>query len=92
MLKNFKNKSLENLFYKGTTKGLQSKHISKINMILEILDSAQNPSDMNFPGSRFHPLKGNLTGHFSVDVSGNWRIIFKFENGDAYNVDYRNAH
>lgn len=47
---------------------------------------------MNFPGSGLHPLKGNLAGHWAVKVSGNWRLTFRFENGDAHIVDYRDYH
>jgi len=47
---------------------------------------------MNFPGSGLHALKGELDGFWSIRVSGNWRIIFKFEAGDAYDVDYTDYH
>jgi proteic killer suppression protein len=49
-------------------------------------------SDMNYPGSDLHPLKGNLKNFFSVSVSGNWRVIFRFENGEVFDVDYLDYH
>jgi toxin HigB-1 len=92
MIKSFVHKGLERFFYQGTTKGIQSKHKTKLGLILDHLDSASEVIDMNYPGSGFHALKGKYKDHFSLRVSGNWRIIFKFENGDAYVVDYLDYH
>lgn len=47
---------------------------------------------MNLPGFRLHPLKGALKGHYAVSVSGNWRVTFRFEDGDAIDVDYIDYH
>lgn len=60
--------------------------------MLTMLDSAKQPEDMNAPGWRLHSLSGNLAGHWSVTVSGNWRITFMFENEDAVLVDYQDYH
>lgn len=57
-----------------------------------MLDGATVPEDMNFPGSNFHRLKGNFKEFYSVHVNGNWTIIFKFESGDAYDVDLIDYH
>jgi len=59
---------------------------------LDILHGACVPEDANFPGSRFHELKGDLKGFYSVSVSGNWRIIFRFENGNVYDVELIDYH
>lgn len=92
MIRSFAHKGLELFFYTGNTKGIQAKHARKLGMILDLLDNAADESDMNFPGSRLHQLKGNLAGLWSVTVSGNWRITFRFENGDAYIVNYQDYH
>ena len=61
-------------------------------MILAALDSAHEIDDMDLPGFRLHPLKGKLKGIWSVTVSGNWRITFEFENGNAHIVNYEDYH
>ncbi|MGR9107084.1 MAG: type II toxin-antitoxin system RelE/ParE family toxin [Gammaproteobacteria bacterium] len=62
-------------------------------MILARLDASSTPADMDLPGLRLHPLTGNLRGLYAVDVSGNWRIVFQFdENGDAVDVDLVDYH
>lgn len=92
MIKSFRHKGLEKLFCRGTKKGIQPEHASRLIDILDRLDAAAVVNDMDYPGSHLHPLKGKLKGHWSVSVSGNWRVIFRFENGDAYVVDYRDYH
>jgi proteic killer suppression protein len=56
------------------------------------LDASANQADMDLPGLRLHPLKGELKGFYAVDVSGNWRIVFRFEDGDAVDVDLVDYH
>ena len=92
MIKSFAHKGLERCFLDGSTRGIQPKHARKIADILDLLDAARAVRDMGFPGSNLHPLKGKLKGHWSVKVSGNWRIIFQFKDGDAYVVDYVDYH
>lgn len=92
MIRSFAHKGLEDLFHDGATKGVQQKHVRKLLDVLDILDNAREVRDMNFPGSGLYPLKGNLAGHWAVKVSGNWRLTFRFENGDAHIVDYRDYH
>jgi toxin HigB-1 len=53
---------------------------------------SRGSDDMNIPGFRLHPLKGSLTGYWAVSVSGNWRVTFRFDNGDAVDVDYMDYH
>jgi len=81
MIKSFKHKGLEDFFYTKKKKG-----------ILDRLNAANDIIDMNYPGSHLHKLSGNLKDHFSVRVSGNWRIFFKFKDGDAYVVNYDDYH
>jgi proteic killer suppression protein len=73
-------------------KGIQPDQAQKLADILDRLDAAAIINDMNYPGSFLHPLKGNLKGYWAVKVSGNWRIIFQFKNGNAYMVDYMDYH
>jgi proteic killer suppression protein len=83
---------LEDLFYKGSTKGIQTLHADKLRRLLDRLDAAGVVQDMDYPGSGLHQLKGDLKQHWSVKVSGNWRLTFRFENGDAYVVNYQDYH
>ena len=92
MTKTFAHKGLELFFHTRDTRGIQVKHARRLEMILDMLDSAAEAQDMNFPGSRLHMLKGNLAGLWSVTVSGNWRITYRFENGNAFIVDYQDYH
>lgn len=92
MIKSFRHKGLEQFFRSGSTRGVQTKHKIKVGLVLDQLDAATVLQDMNFPGSGFHPLKGSYKGYYSVWVSGNWRIIFQFEQGNAYNVNYLDYH
>ncbi len=92
MIKSFKHKGLEKLFYDGTTKGIQPKHSSKLEDILDLLDAMIQIQDMNFPGSGLHKLEPKKENIWSVSVSGNWRVTFKYVDGDAYEVDYLDYH
>lgn len=60
--------------------------------MLDRLDNASVVQDMDAPGYALHPLKGDLKGYWSVKVSGNWRLTFRFEDGNAYVVDYQDYH
>lgn len=64
----------------------------RIALALADLDDARTPSDLALPGYRLHPLKGELEGCWSIAISGNWRLIFRFEDGDAYDVDLVDYH
>lgn len=92
MIKSFKHKGLENLFYDGIRKGVQAKHAQKLEAILDLLDAANNISVMNFPGSKLHRLQPPKEQRWAVSVSGNWRVAFVFKDGDAYDVDYLDYH
>ena len=92
MIKTFAHKGLEDFFYDGTIKGIQAKHATKLRYILDLLNSVEAVEDMDFSDSGLHQLKGDLKGHWSVIVSGNWRLTFRFEDGGAYVVDYQDYH
>ncbi len=68
------------------------EHVRKLRRILAVLDRSNAPRDMDLPGLRLHPLKGRLSGHYAVSVSGNWRVTFRFEDGDVVDVDYADYH
>ena len=92
MIKSFDHKGLSKFFYDGDHKGIQPAHAQKIADILDRLDAAVAIQDMSFPGPNLHQLKGKLRGIWSVKVSGNWRTTFRFQDGNAYVVDYRDYH
>ena len=92
MIKSFKHKGLEDFFYSGNKKGICPEHSDKVSRILDRLNAANDIKDMNYPGSYLHKLSGDLDEQFSVRVSGNWRIYFKFVDGDAYIVNYGDYH
>ena len=92
MIKSFSHHGLEAFFLNGRKKGIQAKHAQKLADVLDLLNSANVVQDLNFPGSNLHPLKGELKGKWAVSISGNWRVIFEFRDGDAYIVDYLDYH
>jgi proteic killer suppression protein len=92
VIKSFIHKGLEDFFLTGSVKGIQPKHAANLEEILDRLDSALNITAMSYPGSGLHKLKGNLKDHWSVKVSGNWRVTFRFEDGNAYVVNYQDYH
>ncbi len=72
--------------------GVQVNHVSRLRMQLVALDTAQTIDDMDIPGFKLHALKGKLKGHWSIWVSGNWRITFEFRDGNAFILDYEDYH
>ena len=94
MIKTFKHKGLKLLWEKDNASKLPPSQLRKIMMILEIIDDLEEvPEDLAFFQSlRPHPLKGNLEGFWSLDVTGNFRIIFRFEEPDAFDLDYLDTH
>ena len=92
MIVSFKHKGLQKFYESGSAAGIQSAHKIKLRMILAALDSTQEIDDMNIPGYKLHPLKGELKGLWSVTVNGNWSVTFKFENGNIYIVNYEDYH
>lgn len=79
-------------FLTGSKAGIQLAHANRLRLQLTRLNAATAPTDMNSPGWRLHPLKGDPVGHWSVDVSASWRLTFAFDGRDAVLVDYRDYH
>lgn len=92
MIRNFRHKGLERFFTGSDRAGLNAKHISRIERILDRMDAAVRSDDLNLPGYGFHELKGKRRGTFAVEVSGNWRITFGFKDGDATDVNLEDYH
>ena len=92
MIVSFTHKGLENFFYDGSKRGVQPRHTSRLAIILDRLDAAHHVEDMRYPGSNLHQLKGQWAGYWSVNVSGNWRVMFRFEEGNALQVNYLDYH
>ena len=80
------------LYEENDLRRLPPAHVDKIKRILARLDEATDVKHMALPGFKLHPLKGDLKGFWAVWVSGNWRIIFRFENSNAYDVDLIDYH
>jgi proteic killer suppression protein len=92
MIQSFRHKGLERFFVSGTMSGIRADHAKRLRLILARLSASENPGDMALPGLRFHPLKGDMKGYFAVNVSGNWRVVFRFEGLHARDVDYLDYH
>ena len=92
MVKSFKHKGLQALYEVGSKKGVVPDHAAKLARILDRLDAAINPQDMNLPGYFLHQLSGKDKGAWSIRVSGNWRVTFMFEGEDAVSVNYEDYH
>lgn len=92
VIRSFTHKGLEAFFLKGSKAGIQPAHAPRLGAMLRRLNEAPNPQAMNLPGWGLHPLKGDLKGHWSVWVSGNWRLTFRFVDQDVELVDYQDYH
>jgi proteic killer suppression protein len=92
MIRSFRHKGLEKFFLGGSKAGIQAKHEKRLRLQLSQLDAATGAVDMNLPGWKWHLLKDDLAGHWSVSVNGNWRLTFTFEGTDAILVDYQDYH
>ncbi|MCK6406012.1 MAG: type II toxin-antitoxin system RelE/ParE family toxin [Rhodocyclaceae bacterium] len=92
MIKTFQHKGLKAFFETGNKTGIQPHHAAKLRRQLARLDVAKTADDMKLPGWGLHSLTGNLAGHYSVTVNGNWRLTFMFEGEDAVLVDYQDYH
>lgn len=92
MIRNFRHKGLERFFRTGSKAGIQPQHAERLRLQLTTLEHAVRPEDMKAPGWQFHQLTKNLAGFYAVSVSGNWRLIFRFEMTDAVDVNYVDYH
>lgn len=92
MIIGFRHKGLKLLYQTGSTKGINAAHKPKLLSILAALDVATSPEELALPSYRLHPLKGEMKGHWSIWVNGNWRVTFRFEGADVELVDYQDYH
>lgn len=92
MIVSFRHKGLEAFYRSGTIKGIQPAHAAKLGRMLTLLEVAASASDLNPPGFKLHPLKGDMKGHWSIWVNGNWRVTFRFLDSDVELVDYQDYH
>jgi len=92
MIMSFRHKGLASFFTTGSKSGIQTQHEKKLRLILGRLAAARELRDMNLPGLRMHQLTGDLSGYYALDVSGNWRIVFRFEGNDVADVDCLDYH
>ena len=92
MIQSFRHKELRRFYESGSAAGIQPHHAKRLRMLLTALDTAQSIDDMDIPGFRLHPLKGEERGRWSVWVNGNWRVTFEFKDGHAYVLDYEDYH
>jgi toxin HigB-1 len=92
MILSFRHKGLKLLFEEGDRSKIQAAQVAKIERILARLAQASEPGNMDLPGFKLHPLKHDLAGFWAVSVSGNWRVIFRFEGEHARDVDLIDYH
>ena len=92
MIRTFRHRGLKQLYAHGDPSKVRSDQAKRITLALADLDDASRPSDLDLPGYRLHPLKGELKGFWSISIFANWRIIFRFQEGGAYDVDLIDYH
>ena len=92
MIRSIRHKGLRRFYEHDDRRGIDSQHVEKLRDILARLDAAVTVADMEFPGFQLHRLRGELKGFFGVTVRANWRVIFRFEEGDAFDIDYLDYH
>ena len=92
MIRSIRHKGLKRLYEDDDHRGVVSQHADRLRDILVRLDASATVVDMDLPGFRLHPLKGEMKGFWAVTVRANWRAIFRFVDGDAFDVDYLDYH
>jgi proteic killer suppression protein len=92
MIESFKHRGLKRLYERADGSRIGPSRIDKVELILADLDAAETINHLRRPGYRLHALKGDWSGHYSVSVSGNWRIVFRFEDGKAFDIDLVDYH
>jgi len=92
MIKSFRHRGLQRLYERGDSSRINPTLVEKVETALGLLDVAETPEAVNLPGYRLHPLRGDLRGFWSIRVSGNWRIIFRFDDRDVCEVDLVDYH
>lgn len=92
MIKTFRHAGLKRLFERGDASRIRPDLVEKVENVLSVLDAASRLQELDIPGYRLHPLKGDLKGYWAITVRANWRIIFRFESGNAFDVDFLDYH
>ncbi len=92
MIKSFRHKGLRRLYESGVATGVRIDHAKRLRLQLAALDTAFVIEDVDIPGFRLHPLKGEMRGRWANSVNGNWRLTFEFSEGQAYVLDYEDHH
>jgi toxin HigB-1 len=92
MIKSLRHRGLQRLYERGDRSRINPTLVDKVETALGLLDVAETPEAVNLPGYRLHPLRGDLRGFWSIRVSGNWRIIFRFDDRDVCDVDLVDYH
>ena len=92
MIQSFRHKGLKRLYDSDDARGVLAEHTEKLRNILARLDAATTAEDMDLPGFQLHALRGGLKGFWAVTVRANWRVIFRFADGRAHDVDYLDYH
>lgn len=92
MIESFRHKGLRQLFEEDNARGVNAEHIAKLKVILTVMNTAREIGELDLATFRLHPLAGNLRGFWSITVRANWRVIFRFENGMAWDVDLVDYH
>ena len=92
MIGSFKHRGLKRLYEREDRSGIRTDLLETVERILSVLDNAVTPQALNIPRYRLHPLKGDLKGFWSVTVRANWRIVFRFEGTDAFDVELIDYH
>ena len=92
MIIKFKHKGLKQLFEVGRQVGVNPKYVKRLKQILALLETTETIEDMDLPGIGLHKLRGERKGTWAVKVSGNWRLTFKFHDGDTIDLNYEDYH
>jgi proteic killer suppression protein len=92
MIRSLKHRGLKRSLNDDDRSGIRSDLVDTVQEILTVLDDAATPQERNLPGYRLHPLRGEWKGFWSVTVRANWRIIFRFEGMDAFDVELIDYH
>ena len=92
MIRSFRHRGLRRMFERGDASRVSPELASRVALVLADLDDARKPSDLDLPGYRLHPLKGALKEFWSISVSENWRVTFRFDNGDAHDINLVDYH
>lgn len=92
MIKNFKNRALKRYWAKNDASGIRPDWIPRIDLILDALNAAVEPQDLDIPGLKFHSLKGDRADEYAVSISRNWRVTFGWSGQDAINVNMEDYH